>query len=263
MAIYTLQEASLELPDVFKDRTMNLFTLSENNASEFTFVVSRASAQHDDNVKKVAAKIVREMEVTLHGFKIEATRIIHVDTLPAVEIFYHFRNEGGEIWQKQTIVILDDEIVGKKIVCYIGTCPDNFSDYYNKQYQAIIDSIRFNHVEVVESVPVDSNSDAIFFSFDTDTKMINAYEAVQSLYQHVDLKRALHGNYLFFDAWGRSLHIAALNNQDPVRYALCTSPRSDASSLIQVLGLAKDFDGPEGLASEQDILQFLQRHKDV
>lgn len=45
MAEYILQEASLALPDVFKDRTMNLFTLSDNGASEFTFVVSRASAK--------------------------------------------------------------------------------------------------------------------------------------------------------------------------------------------------------------------------
>ncbi len=48
MAEYILQEATLALPDVFKDRTMNLFTLSDNGASEFTFVVSRASAKHED-----------------------------------------------------------------------------------------------------------------------------------------------------------------------------------------------------------------------
>lgn len=45
MAKYILQEATLALPDVYKDRTMNLFTLSENGASEFTFVVSRASVK--------------------------------------------------------------------------------------------------------------------------------------------------------------------------------------------------------------------------
>lgn len=45
MADYILQEATLALPDVFKDRTMNLFTMSDNGASEFTFVVSRATAK--------------------------------------------------------------------------------------------------------------------------------------------------------------------------------------------------------------------------
>ena len=68
MATYTLQEASIELPDIFKDRTMNLFTLSENNASEFTFVVSRASAFHDDTVQKVASRIINEMTVTVRAF---------------------------------------------------------------------------------------------------------------------------------------------------------------------------------------------------
>ncbi|WP_244956304.1 hypothetical protein [Enterobacter sichuanensis] len=44
MAEYTLQEATLALPNVYKDRTMNLFALSENGAKPNTSfeVVSRS-----------------------------------------------------------------------------------------------------------------------------------------------------------------------------------------------------------------------------
>jgi hypothetical protein len=264
MATYTLQEASIQLPDIFKDRTMNLFTLSENNASEFTFVVSRASAVHDDTVQKVAARIINEMSVTVPAFVSVTSQLIEIDNLPAVELFYHFENDGVEIWQKQSIVLLDDDAGGKKIVCYIGTCPGRFNDYYAKQYQEIIGSIKFNSRDSEhEPVPVAADASGIFFSFDNDIKVLAAHETVTLLYQNVDLKRALNGSYLFFDSAGNPLHIAALNNEEPLRYALWTSPHRKNSSVRDVLGMAKAFKGPADLASEQQILAFLQRHEDV
>ncbi|ORM70495.1 DcrB-related protein [Pantoea rwandensis] len=264
MAIYTLQEASLELPDIFKDRTMNLFTLSENNASEFTFVVSRASASHDDTVQKVAARILKEMGTTVEAFASITSKVITVDGLSAVELFYHFENGGVQIWQKQTVILLDEELSGKKVVCYIGTCPGKFGEYYQKQYQTIINSIRFNHSESdIEPLPISPDSTDTFFSLDNDTKILTAHETVNSLYQHVDLKRALNGHYLFFNSAGQSLHIAALNDQEPLRYALWTSPGRHNSSLSGVIDVVKQFEGPEELNSEEQIRAFLQRHKDV
>lgn len=112
-------------------------------------------------------------------------------------------------------------------------------------------------------MPIAADASGIFFSFDNDTKVLTAYETVTLLYQNVDLKRSLNGSYLFFDSAGSPLHIAALNNGDPLRYALWTSPNRKNSSLKDILGMAKAFKGPADLASEQQILAFLQRHKDV
>lgn len=79
MAEYILQEASLALPDVFKDRTMNLFTLSDNGASEFTFVISRASAKNEDKVHDAATRLVRELEITVPDFRLESSQMTSVD----------------------------------------------------------------------------------------------------------------------------------------------------------------------------------------
>jgi hypothetical protein len=99
MAEYILQEASLALPDVFKDRTMNLFTLSDNGASEFTFVVSRASAKNEDKVHDAATRLVRELEITVPDFRLESSQMTSVDGLPAVELFYQFKNDNAIIFR--------------------------------------------------------------------------------------------------------------------------------------------------------------------
>lgn len=144
MAEYILQEASLALPDVFKDRTMNLFTLSDNGASEFTFVVSRASAKNEDKVHDAATRLVRELEITVPDFRLESSQMTSVDGLPAVELFYQFKNDNAIIFQRQTVILLGDHPGGQKMVCYIGTCPGEFNDYYHNQYQEIIRSIKFH-----------------------------------------------------------------------------------------------------------------------
>ena len=58
---------------------MNLFPVSDSNESELTFVVSRASANADDKVHAVAARIVREMETSLPEFRLESTEMTMID----------------------------------------------------------------------------------------------------------------------------------------------------------------------------------------
>ncbi len=102
---------------------MNLLTHSGNGGSEFTFVVSRASAQADDKVHTVAARKTRELEMTLTDFHLESSQMLEVDGYPAVELFYQFKNDNHVIYQRQTLILLEDPLWAKKMVSYVGTCP--------------------------------------------------------------------------------------------------------------------------------------------
>lgn len=267
MAIYQLQEASLELPDVFKDRTMNLFTLSENNASEFTFVVSRATANMDDNLQSISSRLTKEMEVTLQGFVLESSQLVLVDGQPAMEIFYQFKNGNVQIWQKQSVILLNEERQGRKMVCFIGTCPNKFDEYYQKQYNAIIGSIRFRQEEkddfVSESLP--ATSEKVYFALDSDSKELFVFEKLNALYQHINLQRALNGAYLFYDAAGEPLHIAPLPKiveQETTRYALWTSSPRKAQQMASVLLLCRSVKGSSMLNTIEAITAFIQANRD-
>lgn len=114
MAEYILQEATLALPDVFKDRTMNLFTMSDNGASEFTFVVSCATAKNEDKVHDAATRLTRELEITVPDFRLESSQMTSVNGHPAVELFYQFKNDNSVIFQKQTVILLADHPGGQR-----------------------------------------------------------------------------------------------------------------------------------------------------
>lgn len=126
---------------------MNLLTHSNHGGSEFTFVVSRASAQADDKVHTVAARKIRELEMTLTDFHLESSQMMEVDGNPAVELFYQFKNDNHVIYQRQTIILLVDLATGKKMVSYVGTCPGEFSESFQKQYQEIIQSLKFHRTK--------------------------------------------------------------------------------------------------------------------
>ncbi|EXU77416.1 DcrB-related protein [Erwinia mallotivora] len=267
MSIYKIQEASLELPDIFKDRTMNLFTLSENNASEFTFVVSRATANFDDNLQSVASRLIKEMDVTLQSFSLESSQSVLIDGKPAMEIFYHFKNGSAVIWQKQSVILMNDKQQSRKIVCFIGTCPDKFDEYYQKQYHAIIASIRFRQEEtddfVSEALP--AASEEVHFALDCDSKELFVFETLNSLYQYIDLQRALNGGYLFYDASGNPLHISALpkaTEHDVTRYALWTTSPEKAQHMSSVLLVCRAVKGSTMLNTTEAVAEFIKANRD-
>ncbi|WP_345830329.1 DcrB-related protein [Erwinia sp. HDF1-3R] len=268
MAKYQLQEASVELPDVFKDRTMNLFTLSENNASEFTFVVSRATAKSDDTLQSISSRLVKEMTVTLQGFVLASSQPVLIDGQPATELFYHFKNGHAAIWQKQSVVLLNEERQGRKMVCFIGTCPDSFDEYYQKQYDTIINSIRFRQEGKDDfiSQPLSATSEKVYFALDNDSKELFVFETLNGLYQHIDLQRALNGAYLFYDAAGHPLHIAPLpkaREQETTRYALWTTSPKRAQQMSSVMLVCRSIKGSSMLNTAEAIAAFIQANGDV
>ena len=262
MAEYILQEASLALPDVFKDRTMNLFTLSDNGASEFTFVVSRASAKNEDKVHNAATRLVRELEITVPDFRLESSQMTSVDGLPAVELFYQFKNDNAIIFQRQTVILLGDHPGGQKMVCYIGTCPGEFSDYYHNQYQEIIRSIKFHkpaQTETQEMLAADSQGP--FFALDSESKELSVFENIQELYGHLSLQRAKEGQYLLFEKQGKPLSIAPVPDSQPLRYALWTTFADKSHHLLSQLSVCRQVSGSDQLNTPDRIRGYLMAQR--
>ncbi|ELY4664774.1 DcrB-related protein [Cronobacter muytjensii] len=123
---------------------MNLFPVSDSNVSELTFVVSRTSANADDKVHAVAARIVREMETSLPEFRLISTEMTLIDGEPAVDMFWQYLEDNATVYQRQTVILLNDPPEGKKMVCYSGTCVGEFLESHHQQYQEILQSIKFH-----------------------------------------------------------------------------------------------------------------------
>ncbi|MGK9172939.1 DUF1795 domain-containing protein [Yokenella regensburgei] len=123
---------------------MNVLRQSHDGSGGFTFVVSRTRAEPDDKVHDIAARTLRELNETLTDFYLESTQMLTVDSYPAFELFYQFRNDNHIIFQRQTLILIDSPNGEKKLVSYVATCMDEFSLHHQQQYQDTIQGIKFH-----------------------------------------------------------------------------------------------------------------------
>lgn len=255
MSEYTLQECRITLPDLFYDRTINLFTLG--HANEFTLVISRASACADDNLHSVSTRLAKELDTNLPDLEIIEVARIELDGEPALELFYRFTSGQRTLLQKQRVVLLDEQAQGKKLLCFIATCPDAFNAEHTRLYDLITASIRFHRPAspaVCEQNEIPADSPAIYFAFDRDSRELRVFQGMDALYSAVDLERAKSGDYLFFSSDGSRLSLAPVATDDRLtRYALWKSADQQQQSIISSLLLAKRVQGIPGLENADAI----------
>lgn len=155
------------------------------------------------------------------------------------------------------MVLTGDGETGKKLLCFIGTCPEEFGDYHGRIYDSITDSVTFPGVPAVSPATgrqIPGDSQALFFSFDRDSRELAVFQGISSLYNSIDLGRARNGDYLFFDADGASLTLAPVDSEDkPGRYALWETAGERKATLISSLLLTRSVRGIPGMESTEAV----------
>ncbi|MDQ1214064.1 DcrB-related protein [Pantoea anthophila] len=262
MSDYTLQDCNISVPDAFRDRTMNLFTLSHTGANEFTFVISRASASADDTLHTVSERLAKELDTTLEALELFHTRLTELGKRQALELFYRFKSGQRVIFQKQRAVLNDDGGQGKKLICFIGTCPDGFDDYHSRIYDSITDSIIFPGDDITPASPVRQmapDSPSLCFTFDRDSRELAVFQGIAGLYASIELTRARNGDYLFFDASGATLVLSPVGGgEGATRYALWeTTDRK--TTIIPSLLLTKRVRGIPGMESTAEVEAYISQ----
>ncbi|ADP13320.1 hypothetical protein EJP617_B050 (plasmid) [Erwinia sp. Ejp617] len=267
MSDYTLQDCNITVPDAFRDRTMNLFTLSHSGANEFTFVISRATAGADDTLQSVSERLSKELDITLEALSLFHARLTELAGKQALELFYRFKSGQRVIFQKQRVVLTGGDGQGKKLICFIGTSPDAFDDYHGRIYDAITDSITFPGESPVTKTPccqIPADSMSLFFTFDRDSRELALFQGISDLYASIALNRARNGDYLFFDADGAPLTLAPVTSGNGTgRYALWDITGSRKGAVISSLLLARNVRGIRGMETTEAVEAYISRRINI
>lgn len=263
MSDYTLQDCKITVPDALRDRTMNLFTLSHTGANEFTFVISRASASADDTLQSVSGRLSEELDTTLEALSLFHARLTELAGQQALELFYRFKSGQRVIFQKQRVILTGDGITGKKLLCFIGTCPNAFDDYHSRIYDSITDSITLPEepsVNTATSIQIHGDSQALFFTFDRDSRELAIFQGISDLYNSIDIGRARNGDYLFFDERGAQLTLAPVISGDhPGRYALWEKVGERKVTIISSLLLNRSVRGIPGMENAEAVEAYISQ----
>lgn len=139
MNIFHANEFVLNLPDQFKDKSVNIFALSDEGPSEFGVVIARDKLASGESLVEYV-----ERQVRILGMRASLFRLLHqnqtlVDKYPALELDYTWLSEGGTMHQRQVTVALKSSL----LISFTATCKDRISPKWDAAFREMMATLRF------------------------------------------------------------------------------------------------------------------------
>ncbi|KWK48498.1 hypothetical protein WT81_32320 [Burkholderia stagnalis] len=267
MPEYQMNDAAIELPARFQDKTIHLFTVDAAGASAFTFVVSRAPMEPEDTVDTFAERLVKEMRKTLPRFELKRLEVREVDGETAREIDYRWVSDGTPLHQRQTVVMAPAPRQERMAISFIGTCPKAFTPEWSGEYDGLVSSVVLKRREQPAFVPMPLAHDAagVVFVLHDSSRTLYVLSGMAELYRH-DVTE-MFDDVAFFDASGAPLALqaapaeqterAAWSAPDGRQFALWTLNPREHASLRERLGNVASVKGMTGMQTVTAVQAYL------
>lgn len=207
---YHSHYASFELPAQLKDKTMHMFTLSDEGPSAFSVVMSHADAKGDDSLINFADRFVAELEKSLPAFRLLGKVERTLDEAPAIELAYRWRSAGYLMHQRQVISMLPRTPAGDvQAMLIAATCLNPFTDEWNAAFDAMLGSVKLRHKTVPAADEVAGSAPALAttaFALSERRRTLHAFANHEEACRKTDAREVEHDAWAFFDAAGTPLH---------------------------------------------------------
>lgn len=104
MATFHATEFSLSLPEALKDKTINIFSLTDEGPSALGVVISRDRALEGEKLHAYAERQLTLLQQRLPLFRIVKNGDVTLDGQPALEVDYTWQNGADQMYQRQVFV---------------------------------------------------------------------------------------------------------------------------------------------------------------
>lgn len=108
---FQANEFSTVLPEGLKDKTVNIFSLTDEGPSELGVVIARDRPLHGETLDTYAERQFKLLQQRLPLFRVLGKTMIEVDVepnkRPAVQVDYAWQSGEGPMHQRQVIVFAE------------------------------------------------------------------------------------------------------------------------------------------------------------
>jgi len=267
---YDAHHATFSLPSQLRDRTMHMFVLKDDGPSDFSFVVSHADTQGEEDLAEFSDRLIKEMSRALPKFLLRSMQERQLDGSPAIELTYSWRNNGIFMHQRQVVVLVQGNIPGsKQAMLMAGTCPNGFSEEWLEAFDKILSSVKLRRpLEAQAQLPNPQKPDLPYvFALSERRRLLHAFPDQESACRRTDAREVERSTWEFFDALGQPLQprFTAPNAEwlygQPGTYVLESVRGNELAPLGERLHLATALEPHEGvpLAGMEAVRKLLER----
>lgn len=139
MATYTMNDAMVDLPDDWEDKSVNVFATPLTNTFPVSIVINRDKMKPGQDVADFADQRLDEMESMMKQFTLLEKRQIDIAGTVALEAEFKWRSDAGLMHQRQLFIPRGQE----RVLLVTVTAPRELRDKQREQVDSIISSLRF------------------------------------------------------------------------------------------------------------------------
>ena len=275
---YHANSATFNLPDRLKDKSVHMFTLSDDGPSDFSMVISHADTQPGEQLEDFGGRLVAELTRALPRFQLRAMTKRLLGESPAVELAYSWRKDSNFMHQRQVISLTGGPLEGSvQAIMIAATCLQPFTDEWNTMFDEVLDSFQLRRplagppqvAAAIEQPPIVNPSGLpIVFTYSERRRMLQVHPNQEHACRKTDAREVEQDAWEFFDADGEPLTPTfAIANAStlwgkPSEYILAPSTRPDAPRLrdrLDHVGVLHTTEAAPKLATVADIRLHLAR----
>lgn len=132
MRTYRIDEASFNIPDEWKDKSVNVFSPTGELPGDFSFVITRGDLGGDQNLASYVEEQLEGLSNTLPEFRLIRKNETAVDNSHAFNTEFTWKAENKSMAQQQTYVMSE-----RVVLVLTATTIEKFS----QEHRRIIDNI--------------------------------------------------------------------------------------------------------------------------
>jgi len=136
---YQLQEGSINLPEGFQDRTVNMFILGDSIPAPLNITVSRDNLLPAEDLKAYIARQIKLIAAKLRGYTLLDKKAAHLSAsalLAGIQVDAYYLNDGRPVYQRQAAF----EIAPGRILVFSTTSQADFSGKQNESWLQLLNS---------------------------------------------------------------------------------------------------------------------------
>jgi|SRR5579863_9047535 len=144
--IYRANKIEFELPEFFKDKSVFMFSLTEDGPSDFNLVITRCPLNGSDDLNTYTARQVVELSSKLAGFKVLRQQNMALKEIPAMFLDYTWNSNIGPMQQCQVSFVTADTLrKAQEVVMFTATCKDRFTPQWSETFRGIVGSLKIQN----------------------------------------------------------------------------------------------------------------------
>jgi len=141
--LYHVNEFTFDLPPILKDKSINVFSLSDSEPSDFSLVVSRGPLLEGENIVGFTNRQVQHFSKSMAGFElIRHSETMVNKTVPATFLDFKWSSQSSPVHQWQVAFIAREKAQDRDLAVLVtGTCRGQFTDEWANVFESAVNSI--------------------------------------------------------------------------------------------------------------------------